>query len=483
VDLVIDLLRSYWPTVAGLFGVLAASLAAAHAMLHKRDPKALAGWLGVILLAPVVGTTLYLLLGINRITRRASPLGRLQPAPQRDEAPPRKLLAALGEEDRHLEALVHFTNREMRRPMVGGNNVTPLANGDAAYPAMLAAIERATHSVTLCTYIFDVDEVGRAFVDALADAKERGVEVRVLIDAVGERYSLPRMAGSALKKRGVRVGRFLPTYVPWRFNYAQLRLHKKALVTDGRTAFTGGMNIRAGHVLRDNPPHPVRDLHFQLEGPIVRQLQDSFAEDWQFTTGEELTGDAFFPAVEDAGELFARAITDGPDKDLEHLKWAFMGGLACAQRNVKIVTPYFIPDGALMAALDTAAMRGVQVDIVLPEHCNLSLPQWASRATVWQLLQRGCRIWLTPAPFDHTKLMVVDDAWTLLGSGNWDPRSFRLCFELMVECHGRTLAAAAGALVDERLRSARELTLEEVEGRSLLVKLRDGAARVLSPYL
>jgi cardiolipin synthase len=150
---------------------------------------------------------------------------------------------------------------------------------------------------------------------------------------------------------------------------------------------------------------------------------------------------------------------------------------------VRVLTPYFVPDAALITALNVAAMRGVQVDIVVPARVNLVLVQWASMATVGQVLERGCRVWLTPAPFDHGKLMVVDGLWTLLGSANWDMRTLRLNFEFNLECYDRPLAAAAEAIIDQRIATARPLSLAEIEGRSLPVRLRDGAARLFSPYL
>jgi cardiolipin synthase len=150
---------------------------------------------------------------------------------------------------------------------------------------------------------------------------------------------------------------------------------------------------------------------------------------------------------------------------------------------VRIVTPYFLPDAGLITALSVAAMRGVAVDVVLPSRGNLPLVQWAQTAQLWQVLDRGCRVWTTPPPFDHTKLMVVDSAWTLFGSANWDPRSLRLNFELDVECYDPDLAARAEALAEARIARAHEVTLAVVDARPLRVKLRDGAARLLSPYL
>jgi cardiolipin synthase A/B len=150
---------------------------------------------------------------------------------------------------------------------------------------------------------------------------------------------------------------------------------------------------------------------------------------------------------------------------------------------VCILTPYFLPDGPLITSLNVAALRGVEVDIILPEANNLTLVKWASTALLWQVLQRGCRVWLSPPPFDHTKLMVIDRTWVLLGSGNWDPRSLRLNFEFDVEVYERKLAALVHELCMQRRERAKSVTLADVDGRSVPVRLRDGVARLLTPYL
>jgi cardiolipin synthase len=254
------------------------------------------------------------------------------------------------------------------------------------------------------------------------------------------------------------------------------------LVVDGRVGFTGGMNVRDDFLEGDGRP-PFQDLHARVEGPVVAHLQSTFAEDWLFTTGETLEGGAFFPPLRSAGDVLARGVADGPDEDFEAVRWLLLGALATARERVRIVTPYFLPDAALVTALDVAVMRGVGVDVVLPERGNLPLVQWAQTAQLWQVLERGCRVWLTPQPFDHTKLMVVDGVWSLLGSANWDPRSLRLNFELDVECFDADLAARLEALAEERMARSRPVALADVDRRSLPVKLRDGIARLLSPYL
>jgi cardiolipin synthase A/B len=236
-------------------------------------------------------------------------------------------------------------------------------------------------------------------------------------------------------------------------------------------------------MLRDNPRSPVRDLHFRVEGPVVAQLQEAFASDWAFTTGEILNGELWFPELPEPGNMIARVIRDGPDEDFEMVRWTLLAALAEAQSSVQIITPYFLPDNTLVTALNLAALRGVRVDIILPAKSNLRFVDWASRAMWWQVLERRCRIWLTPPPFDHSKLAVVDGHWVLVGSANWDARSLRLNFELNLESYGREFAGQMSKIVKDKLRGAREVTLAEADGRSYPVKLRDAIVRLFSPYL
>ncbi|MDE3067554.1 MAG: PLDc N-terminal domain-containing protein [Verrucomicrobiota bacterium] len=477
----LDALQRFWPDLATGFDFLAALLASSHVLLHKRDSRAAALWLGIIWLVPVVGAMLYLVLGVNRIRRRALSLGVHQtlrrPIPQNLGEPQHE-----GAE--HLKLLARVVNRVVAQPLVPGNHLRPLLDGDEAFPAMLAAIESTKKSVTLCTYIFDNDAAGKQFAAALGRAALRGVAVRVLIDSAGARYSWPSIT-HRLKKMRVPVARFLPSSLlaPWRAATINLRNHRKILVADGRTAFTGGLNIRHGHVLAGRPKSPVQDLHFAVEGPLAGKLQEVFAGDWAFTTGEILTGADWFPQLKPRGGVIARVITDGPDADFEKARWTLLAALAEAQTTVKILTPYFLPDVALVAALSLAALRGVRVDILLPAKNNLPFVHWASRAMWWQVLERGCHIWLTPPPFDHSKLMIVDGHWVLLGSVNWDARSLRLNFELNVECYGREFARQMEKIVQTKIAAAREVTLAEADGRPLPIKLRDATARLFAPFL
>jgi cardiolipin synthase len=465
---------------------LLALLGSGHALLYKRDSRGAALWVGFIWFAPLVGAILYFIFGVNRIKRQALLLrGDLQHVRASLPTPVCSLEAlatSLPAHASHLASLASTANTLATRPLLAGNQVDLLIDGDAAFPAKLDAIASARESITLSTYIFDRDEAGLAFARALGDAVRRGVAVRVLIDATGSRYSLPSILGT-LRGERVRYARFLSTFPIWQLVSLNLRNHRKIMVADGRIGFTGGMNLRVGSWRTKGPKHPVQDLHFRLAGPVVSHLQEVFADDWFFTTREALRDRRWFPALESCGPTIARGIADGPDEDFEKLRWTILAALATARSSVRIATPYFLPDPTIIAALNLAAMRGVAVHILIPARSNLPFVQWASAAHWWQLLERGCRLWLSPPPFDHSKIFVVDDHWSLVGSTNWDPRSLRLNFEFNVECYDAGLARSLAGWFDQQLRQSHETSLAEADARSLPVRLRDGAARLFTPFL
>lgn len=472
--------------LAGLVGLASIGLAivaSLHAVLYKRDNRATVAWVGLIWLLPLLGSFLYLLLGINRIRRRAS--ARRGSLTRRQGE-----VEAADSEHGNLERFVppalrplsRLSDRVSRQPLLGGNAVRPLINGDEAYPEMLAAIRSASESITLSTYIFNNDPVGREFAEALGAAVKRGVAVRVLVDAVGLRYSLPTIAG-ALRGHEVPMSRFMPTHRPRVVPFMNLRNHRKSLIVDGRVAFFGGMNLAEGNCLKRDPPHPIRDLHFRLEGPAVAEFQSVFAEDWAFADGEALVGTPWFPTLHRPGATLARVIADGPDESFDTLRQIISGALSVARSRITIMTPYFLPDATLQDGLCTAALRGVDVRIVLPGKNNLPIVDWACRGQLEPLLRQGCRVFFSEGVFDHSKLFTVDGEWALVGSANWDPRSLSLNFECNAECYDHWLVAELDRWFEERLRHSEELDLETLLSTPFGKRLRNGVARLLSPYL
>jgi len=466
---------------------IVALASAGHALLYKGDSRSAFGWIAVCLLFPLAGPMLYLLFGVNRVRTRARQLTRRFPFrlgvgyERGDYGSPDPVVESvtLGAEWR---TLARISDAIARRPIVDGNAVVPLHNGEVAYPAMLEAIERAQTRVWLATYIFKTDATGRRFVEALARACDRGVDVRVLVDGVGELYSLP-WARSLLQRQGIRVVRFMPPRAwPPQF-HLNLRNHRKILVVDGAEAFVGGMNIGGRHLVHEPGPQAgVVDVHFRLCGPIVTQIETIFAEDWRFATGELLLPTTR-PQVAAAGDAICRAFTDGPNEDLGRLATVLDGAVSAARERIDIMTPYFVPPPALVSALQAAALRGVRVSVLLPSESNLPYVHWATRNLLGEMLQFGVEVRYQPPPFIHSKLFVVDSHYAIIGSANLDSRSLRLNFELAVEVFSARVAADLVAHCEHAAAVSRPVTLAEVDGRSLPARARDAFCWLFSPYL
>ena len=478
-----------WPILLAVIQFGGAIGAAIHAMLNKSDERAAAGWVGFIVLVPFVGWIVYLLFGINRIQRRARELrGQKNETLLLSPLPPSHGGTSLVEQTnddpklKEMESFARFGQKVLAEGFEPGNAISVLENGDEAYPAMIAAIERADRSIALSTYIFNNDPAGRRFVDALADACKRGVRVRVLIDGVGSWYSRPSLI-PLLEERGIDYARFLHSFMPWQMPYLNMRNHQKIMVVDGRHGFTGGMNIAEGNIVAKEPAKPILDYHFRVEGPVVAHLMHTFAYEWNFTTGELLDGADWFPDIAEAGELIARGLPAGPDMGLNPIRWTLLGALAEARRNIRIVTPYFLPDATLRTAISVAAMRGVIVDIVLPRTSNLPFVDWAATPQLEWLARAGCRIWKSAGPFDHTKIMTVDGMWAMIGSANWDDRSLRLNFEFNLECYGASFARTLDASVERKIATSHPVALQDLVTRPLPLRIRDAFFRLASPYL
>lgn len=459
-------------------------VAAAHAIMFKRDPRASVIWVIVSFTVPFVGPWMYWGFGINRIRRRAirHKSRRIQPLTLPRVVTLHPDIPSEHDAVAHLRDLFTLADRVTEMPMLGGNTVEPLYNGEEAYPAMLDAIRSASKSVTLASYIFDWDAVGMEFTDALGDAARRGISVHVLLDGIGAVQAFSRV-GRRLIKSGAEVSAFFPLRFPLGRLRLNLRNHRKILVVDGHTGFTGGMNISNKHYANRSAPDRVSDIHFKITGPVVAELQHAFADDWHLATDQTLDGQNYYPSIEPAGQALCRGISSGPDENIGKIHWIIQGALSAARHTVHVVTPYFIPSRALLASMIIAAMRGVNVNLYLPSNTEPRFMQWAADAYLWELLEHGIHVFRQPPPFAHTKLLVVDARWLLFGSANLDVRSFRLNFEFNVEAYNSEL----GQLLDRGLTDlqdrSRRITLDEIDARPIPRRLRDGLVKLFSPFL
>ena len=480
----LEFLRAYWPHLAALLTLAFSLVIAAQAAMQKNDVRAAIGWVGVILLSPFFGAFLYMVAGINRIRhdQMSTQRSRLIKDYVNSAHPP---FGAVGPVSApQFDSLRVLCDQVSRFPLQNGNHVTLLDSGDETYPAMLRAIDEAHHCIALQSYIFDHDRIGLEFVDALHRARERGVEIRVLIDAVGARYSRPPILG-LLESKNIRADRFMTNPLGLRSAYANLRSHRKILFVDGHLGFMGGMNIRESFMTSLAGRRADRDTHFRIEGPLATQLFAVFANDWEFATGERLPIEDWvrITALPPDPQVPARCIRTGPDRFMATTHRVLLGALAVAQHHVRIQSPYFLPDQILIGALTTAARRGIQVDIVIPGRNNLRLVNYAMTAQLGQVIEGGCRVWRAQGNFDHSKLLTVDEAWSYVGSSNLDPRSLRLNFELDMEVYDRTLAGQIAQRIDAHIAHAERVTLESLNAIPYLKQLRNRVIWLASPYL
>ncbi len=354
--------------------------------------------------------------------------------------------------------------RGLQAPILDGNRADMLENGEAIYPAKLDAIAAAETSISFEVYEFWGETAGAEFAEALRDAAERGVTVRVLLDFVGS-TGADADSLAAIEDAGGQVVRWRQPswYQAARFNH---RTHRKLLIVDGRTGFTGGANI--GDDWLGNPQSGgKRDLHYRLEGPIVGALQGAFAEHWLNATGELLHGEAIYPALEPIGNLAMQVVDSAPREGRHRIRWMLLFALAAAQERVDIGTAYFYPDRAVLDALEAAAERGVRVRILVPgDSIDKGFVRHAS-VNQWQpLLEAGVEIHEFEPTMYHAKLLVVDDRWVSVGSANMDNRSFRINDEVNVNVFDADFARGIRETLDRDLDQAARYDLERWQARA-----------------
>ena len=482
-------LENYWPHILALLSLVLGLVAAIHATMTKQEVRSAIGWVGVILLSPILGALIYAVFGVNRMRNRAVNEKRRHVAG--------KGHARIVDYDCSNEDILQRFGRlalPMKRlgdhvslgRITSGNKLHVFDNGDEAYGAMLSAIEGARNCLILESYIFDRDEMGERFVKALSAAVKRGVAVRVLIDAVGARYSIPSIVRD-LRREKVPVAVFNGNIIMGlRLPYANLRTHRKILVVDNSVAFTGGMNIRAGFSHKLSGEKTADDTHFKVEGPAVIDLFRVASNDWCFATGEALDDKNWSipsPKCKPNEGMCVRVVPTGPDRLMETNQRMLIGAFSLAEKHIRIMTPYLLPDRELISGLVTAARRGVEVDIVVPGNNNLKLVDRAMRAQFDQLLQDGCRIWRANGPFNHSKLIAIDDRWSYVGSSNLDARSLRLNFEIDMEVFDESLSHSLSEKIAKEQKDSRQVLMEDLVKRPFLFRLIDKIIWLGSPYL
>ena len=468
-------------------------------LLQRRErPMAALAWILCLIELPLLGIALWWLFGLTHMRRRkkkhrramkqietklARRRERLAQAPSIEEAPSAQLPHDERDELDELERVVDFFDIEAGVfPSSSGNRVTAYVNGEEAFEAFAEAVRSAKESVHFEFYIWSSDETGRHFRDLLIECAERGVEVRALYDAIGG----AKVHGEFMKplhRAGGESAPFLPVNLLERRLRINFRNHRKIIVIDGRVAFTGGINLADEYARW-------QDTAYRFEGPVVHQFQEVFAEDWFFASGKDLIEERYFPEEvlepkAGAEHTVVRLLASGPDSRASAIHKAFFIAITRARQRIWLMTPYFIPDEAIMMGLETAALRGIDVRIVVPgaDASDVAVAHWAGRAFYERLLGAGVAIHEFSGKILHAKHLLIDRSWSFVGSSNMDIRSFRLNFETNCVVHDYRLNHQLAEYFLASLERSERIDFERFDGRPKRAKLLEATMRLFSPLL
>lgn len=488
-----------WLGAAWTVHILSFLLVGYHCLSRRREAASALLWIFAAWAFPFLGPLFYLAFGVDRVPYKGF----------QKQVKDRQLLAE--RQAREDEALplaywrtVHRAavdeppagiGRDLNRalnailpehPLLGGNAVTPLVNGDETYARLRQAIGEAVHSVHLQCFMIRDDEIGREFLALLLEKARQGVVVRLLYDRFGSTHAvlrgLFRRAPSVPSFRSAGWTQANPFKRQFQIN---LRNHRKIAVIDARRAFCGGINLHVENIERAGRP-AIRDYHFELRGPIVQELQYTFMSDWYFMTGEEpreLLQKSYFPHIDPAGSCLVRLVNSGPASDHDVMAESFFQAITSAQREILAATPYFVPTPDLLHAVCAAARRGVHVKLIVPARNNHPYAGLAGQALYEDLLSAGVRVFERRPPFMHAKALIVDDRFSMVGTANLDVRSLRLNYETNLAVCDERFINRLKRIVLEDLALSDEIGLEAWRRRPVARRLKENFCHLLTPVL
>lgn len=471
-------------SVATIVGYLLTFLLIPWVLLtRKRNSVSTVAWIMAIIVLPYVGCMLFIIFGINRVERRAlhKQMSNVSIARRLPELSQYELIPGEGL-DTQQERLMRLAKRVGGTRPTFGNNVDVLADTNQTQALIEQAILAATETLHLEYYIWQPDKTGTRVRDLLIQKAKEGVSVRFLYDKIGSMY-LSRKFLRAMEEAGIHVASFLPGQSlreRWSINLCN---HRKIVIVDGRVGFTGGMNIGDEYLGKDPRIGYWRDTHLLLEGPVVLQLQQVFAEDWYYATDEELTHPKLFPPVESSGTVSAQVLAGGPDGEVEVFHSLMFAAINEANQHVTLASSYFVPPASLITALEAAAYRGLRVRVMVAGKSDHHFTVLAGRSYYDTLLQAGVEIYEYQRGLLHCKVLTVDGNWSLVGSPNFDYRSLMLNFEVAVAMYDARIAAQLQEQFEEDLKYSKRIDPSTWNDRPLRQVAAENVCRLFAPVL
>ncbi|GAB5534561.1 MAG: cardiolipin synthase [Rubricoccaceae bacterium] len=463
------------------------ALTALDAVMRSRTPQGSTAWVFALATLPLAALPLYWIFGRSKFEDYTSTLRQLDTEvadglAQATEGPLKPFLVSRSAEADGREA------GEMRAfdamatlPFTRGNALELLIDGEATFDALFNAIDSAERYVLAQFYIIHDDAIGKRFKSHLMDAAKRGVTVRLLFDSVGS-WKLPRSYRRELAKAGVHVCAFTGPRNWLKKLRLNFRNHRKIVVCDGQVGFVGGLNVGDEYMGRDEAIGPWRDTHLSVKGPTVQGLQLSFARDWFYGTRDRLDDLTWEPTAASSNKT-ALVLASGPSDELETCGLLYTHAIESAEERVWIASPYFVPDGRVLGALQLAALRGVDVRVLMPRTSDSLFFKWVPYAYLPEVERAGVKVYLYEPGFMHQKVALVDRDFATVGTANFDNRSFRLNFEATVVARDETFCDEVAAMLETDFGHSTRITQDELADQSALFRFAAQATRLLAPVL
>ncbi len=449
---------------------------------RRKHPTSTTAWLVAMLSLPLVGGILFLLFGINRVERKARRKANASRAIARSlpELSQHQYIPDLMLSKQQLE-LMRLANRVAETVPTTGNRIEILSDTNKTFGLIAEAVNKARDHLHLEYYIWQPDETGTQLRDLLIQKAREGVKVRFLYDNVGS-MRLGKRFLKPMREAGIHVAPFLPG-VHWYRWSINMRSHRKIVIVDGKTGFTGGMNIGNEYLGKDPHFGYWRDTHLRMHGPVVLQLQQVFAEDWYYATGEELIDPGFYAAIDETGPTTAQVLAGEPAGDVAVFHQLMFTAINNAERNVTMATSYFVPTEPLAAALESAAYRGVKVRLLLSKRSAHMATVYAAQSYYESLLRSGVEIYEYERGLLHSKTLTIDGCWSVVGTPNFDARSLLLNFEVGVVMYDTKPAHHLEQDFEEDIQYAKKLELNEWMSRPKWRIVRENVCRLFAPVL
>lgn len=457
-------------------------------IMEKRSPFKTIAWLLVLILLPFIGIVFYLFFGqeyrkqkifSRKGLKNLKIIKRLTSKQMREMD---QSQIKLNPEIQHKSNIIRLLLNNSQALLTTANQLKILNNGNETFEAIFKAIESAEHHIHLEYYIFSNDKIGNKLKELLIKKSKLGVEVRIIVDDVGS-WGLKEWYFEDMRENGIEIYPFMEVRFPRLTSQVNFRNHRKILIVDGKTGFTGGVNI-ADRYIEGVPKLGIwRDTHLEIRGEAVLTLQAVFTADWFFVINENLTGEEYFPRFEERDGTPVQISASGPDSDWKSIEQAFFAAITNAKKSVYITTPYLMPPPALFSALEVAALSGVDVRILIPRKSDARIPKWSSFSYVERLLEVGVRVYFYQPGFIHSKTIMVDGVFSSIGTTNLDFRSLETNFEVNAFVYEEVFTRKMVKFFKADLRDSQEISLDEWLKRPWHKKLRESLAHIISPML